>query len=104
MAAQLVRVAGKALQAKKVSMGNDPARRFTFLNVAVQTDVASIIEVRFTDDWEHETPRAGDLLDVDVAVGGYQSRSGLEINFTAVQPHTEDFFDSLRLQHLEAAA
>lgn len=104
MAAQLVRVAGKALQAKKVSMGNDPARRFTFLNVAIQTDVASIIEVRFTDDWEHLQPRPGDLLDLDVAVGGYQSRTGLEINFTAVQPHTEDYLESLKLEQLEAAA
>lgn len=94
MPAQLVRVAGKVLQTKKESLGNGD-RKFNFQNVSIQTDVASIVDVRFTEDWEFEAPRAGDLLDLDVAVGGYAARSGLEINFTAVQPHSDDFVLSL---------
>lgn len=101
MAAQLVRVAGKVLLTKKQSFGTGD-RKFVFLEASIQTDVASILEVRFTDDWEGETPRAGDLLDIDVEVGGFAGRNGLSINFTASTPHSDDFLLSLTESQLAA--
>lgn len=103
MAAQLVHVAGKVLQTKKQSFGTGD-RVFKFLEASVQTDVASILEVRFTDDWEGEVPRVGDLLDLDVEVGAFAGRGGVSVNYTAVQPHTEDFILSLKDSYLSAVS
>lgn len=103
MAAQLVRVSGKVLLTKKQSFGTGD-RKFSFLEASVQTDVASILEVRFTDDWDGESPRAGDLVDIDVEIGGFSGRNGLSINLTAVQPHSDDFFLSLSETSLQAVS
>ena len=88
------RIAGKVLLVQRQKFGQGD-RQFSFLEAKVQTDVAEIDIVRFTDDWEYETPRAGDIIDVTVEIGGFSGRNGLSINATAVRPHSDDFLLSL---------
>lgn len=76
------RLTGKVVHTEKKSFGAGE-RAFKFTEVHVQTSVASITPVRFTDRWEYDTPRAGDILDLEVVVTGFSGRNGLDLSATA---------------------
>lgn len=97
------RMQGKVLLVQRQKFGQGD-RQFTFLEAKVQTDVADIDAIRFTDDWPHETPRAGDVIDVQVEIGGFSGRNGLSLNATAVQPHSDDFILSLHDERPKVSA
>lgn len=85
------RISGKVVHTERQKFGAGE-RAFQFLEVHIQTSVASITPVRFTDRWEGDTPRAGDVLDLEVTVSGYSGRNGLDLSATAVRPFDESYF------------
>lgn len=93
------RLTGKVLlvEAKQFGAGD---RQFRFKLAHIQTGIASIEEVRFTEDYEHDYPRANDVLDLEVEIGAYAGRSGVSITAQAVKPFDESF----TLTQLHAAA
>lgn len=91
------RITGKVVHTEKQSFGAGE-RAFKFLEVHIQTSVASITSVRFTDRWEYDTPRAGDIVDLEVAVSGFSGRNGLDLSATAVR-----YFDESYVLELAAA-
>lgn len=85
------RITGKVVHTEKQEFGSGE-RAFRFLEVHVQTGPATIVPVRFTDRWPgSETPRAGDLLDLEVTVSGYTGRSGLDLSATANRVFDESY-------------
>lgn len=84
------RITGKVLLVENKKFGSGE-REFRFKLAHVQTGVASIEELRFTENYEHDYPRVGDLLDVEVEVSGYSGRNGLSLSLTAVQPFDESY-------------
>lgn len=76
------RITGKVVHTEKKSFGAGE-RAFKFTEVHIQTSVASIVPVRFTDRWEYDAPRPGDVLDLEVVVSGFSGRSGLDLSATA---------------------
>lgn len=99
MASELkARICGKVVHTEKQSFGTGE-RAFKFLEVHVQTSIASITPVRFTDRWEYDTPRPGDVLDLEVAISGYAGRNGLDLSATATR-----YFDEAFLLDLQTAA
>lgn len=101
MAAELKsRITGKVVHTEKQTFGAGE-RAFKFLEVHVQTSVASITPVRFTDRWEYDTPRAGDIVDLEVSVSGYSGRNGLDLSATASRYFDETYV--LAQQELSAA-
>jgi hypothetical protein len=84
------RITGKVLVTTKESFGSGE-KAFRFTEARIQTGVASIEPVRFTDRWEFETPRAGDLLDLEVTISGFGGRNGVQVNATAVKPFDESY-------------
>jgi hypothetical protein len=92
------RITGKVVHTEKQKFGSGE-RAFQFLEVHIQTSVASITPVRFTDRWEWDTPRAGDLLDLEVVVSGYTGRNGLDLSATASR-----YFDESYVLEQHAAA
>lgn len=94
MADVTARITGKVLVSTKESFGSGE-RTFKFTEARIQTGVASIEAVRFTDRWEFETPRAGDLLDLEVLISGFGGRNGVQVNATAVKPFDESFLIDL---------
>lgn len=105
MAALNARLTGKVLLTKKEKFGSGD-REFKFTSAKIQTGIATIEEVRFTDQWTeaHDLPRAGDLLDIEVEVGGFSGRSGLQLNLTAVGPYDESFVLGLHISSDSVAA
>lgn len=91
MANLKTRISGKVVHTEKQSFGAGE-RAFKFLEVAVQTSPASIVPVRVTDRWEYETPRVGDVLDLEVEVSGFSGRNGVDISLTASKPFDESFY------------
>jgi hypothetical protein len=85
------RISGKVVHTERKSFGAGE-RAFKFLAVHVQTSVTAITEVRFTDRWELDTPRAGDPIDVEVQISGFSGRNGLDLSATAVRPYDESFY------------
>lgn len=87
------RLTGKVLLVEPKQFGTGD-RIFKFKLAHVQTGVASIEEVRFTDDYfeaGHDLPRANDIVDLEVEVGAYAGRSGVSITAQAVKPFDEAF-------------
>ena len=84
------RMQGKVLVTKKESFGQGD-RKFVFTEAKVQTGVATIVAVRFTDQWsdQFEIPRAGDWVDLDVVVSGFSGRNSLTLSATAEAPHDD---------------
>lgn len=76
------RITGKVVHTEKKSFGAGE-RAFKFTEVHVQTGVATITAVRFTDRWEYDMPRPGDVLDLDVVISGFSGRNGLDLSATA---------------------
>lgn len=85
------RISGKVVHTEKQSFGAGE-RAFKFLEIHVQTSVASIVPVRITDRWEYETPRVDDVLDLEVEVSGFAGRGGVDVSFTATKPFDEAFY------------
>jgi hypothetical protein len=92
------RITGKVVHTEKQEFGSGE-RAFRFLEVHVQTGPATIVPVRFTDRWPSDTPRSGDLLDLEVTVSGYTGRNGLDLSATANR-----FFDESYVLELQTAA
>jgi hypothetical protein len=92
------RLTGKVLLVEAKSFGSGD-RQFRFKLAHVQTGVASIEEVRFTEDYEHDYPRANDFVDLEVEIGAYAGRSGVSITAQAVKP----FDEAYTLTQLQAA-
>lgn len=84
------RITGKVVHTEKVSFGQGD-RAFKFLEVSVQTSPKSIVPVRFTDRWEYDTPRVGDVLDLSVLISGYTGRNGLDLSAQATGYFDESF-------------
>jgi hypothetical protein len=84
------RVTGKVVHTEKVSFGAGE-RAFKFLEVSVQTSPKTIVAVRVTDRWEYETPRVGDVVDLEVHVTGYSGRNGLDLSATATGYYDESW-------------
>jgi len=84
------RLTGKVLLTEDKSFGMGE-RKFAFKLAHIQTGVATIEEVRFTDSWEGMLPRAGEFLDVAVEIGAFAGRSGVTLSATAVAPFDESF-------------
>lgn len=87
-------MSGKVLLTEKRKFGSGE-REFRFTEASIQTGVASIEKVRFTDQYEHDVPRAGDVIDVAVTIGAYAGRSGVDITAQALHPFDEAFVLSL---------
>lgn len=84
---------GKVLLVEPKQFGSGD-RLFKFREASVQTGVASIEQVRFTDSWAesgHDAPRAGDFLDVEIEIGAFAGRSGVTISATATRPFDESY-------------
>lgn len=91
MASELkTRITGKVVHTEKREFGSGD-RAFKFTEVTVQTSVKSLAEVRFTDRWPYDMPRAGDLLDLDVTVSGFAGRNGLDLSATAIGYFDESY-------------
>jgi hypothetical protein len=85
------RVTGKVLQMVPQKFGSGD-REFRFLEASIQTGIASIDIVRFTDSYpQGETPRINDVVDLEVELGAYAGRSGTVVNATAVKPFDESY-------------
>lgn len=82
-----LRCSGTVLLIEDRSIGSDPARQFRFKEMRVQTGVASIESVRVTDSYAGEPFRVGDVVDLEVKIGAYAGRSGVEVNAEAVRPY-----------------
>jgi hypothetical protein len=95
------RITGKVLLTEKKQFGSGD-RTFKFTEARIQTGLASIESVRYTDSWEFETPRAGDPVDIEVNVSGFGGRNGVQINAEAVRPFDESFVISLISEHQAA--
>lgn len=94
MAAELkTRITGKVVHTEKQSFGAGE-RAFKFTEVHIQTSVASITPVRFTDRWEYDMPRPGDVLDLAVVVSGFSGRNGLDLSATASSYFDEQYINS----------
>lgn len=91
MASLKTRISGKVVATEKQQFGAGE-RAFKFLEVHVQTGVASIVPIRLTDRWEYETPRALDVIDYEVEVSGFSGRNGVDISLTATKPYDESFY------------
>lgn len=91
MPAPRARVTGIIRVTEKKSLGKEG--QFKFTEARIQTGVATIETVRFGDTWleAHDAPRAGDVLDIEVEVGGFGGRNGVEINLSAVAPFDEAY-------------
>lgn len=91
------RATGKVLLVEQKQFGTGD-RIFRFKLAHVQTGVASIEEIRFTDDYfeaGHDVPRAGDIVDLEIEISVYTSRAGSSITSSAVRPFDESFVLSL---------
>lgn len=88
----ILRVTGKVLLTEKKQFGAAD-RVFKFTEAKVQTGIASIESVRFTDSWldAHDVPRAGELIDLAVEISGFGGRNGVQLSATAVEPFNEEF-------------
>ena len=84
------RITGKVVHTEKLSFGSGD-RAFKFLEVSVQTSPKSIVPVRVTDRWEYETPRVGDVVDLEVTVSGFSGRNGLDLSATATGYYDESW-------------
>lgn len=88
------RISGKVVHTERQAFGSGE-KAFKFLEVHVQTSVASITPVRFTDRWLEnggDTPRPGDALDIEVQISGFSGRSGLDLSATAVRAYDESYY------------
>lgn len=101
MASELkTRITGKVVHTEKKNFGAGE-RAFSFLEVHIQSSVLSIVPVRFTDRWEWDQPRPGDLLDLEVSISARPFRGSVELSATAFRYFDETFV--LELQTANAA-
>jgi hypothetical protein len=84
------RMTGKVLLTENKKFGSGD-REFRFKLAHVQTGVATIEEIRFTDSYELDVPRAGDVVDLEVEIGAFAGRSGVSITAQASKPFDESF-------------
>jgi hypothetical protein len=91
MASLKTRISGKVQHTEKQQFGAGE-RAFKFLEIFIQTSPASIVPVRITDRWEYETPRVGDVLDLEVEISGFSGRNGVDISLTATKPFDEAYY------------
>lgn len=94
MAKIAARLTGKVLVTEKRAFGSGD-RQFRFTEARIQTGVASIETVRFTEDWQYDSPRVGDVLDLEVEISGFGGRNGVEVNLSARGYYDETFALSL---------
>lgn len=85
------RITGKCVESTPQKFGSGE-KEFRFLEIAIQTGVASIELIRVTDSYPRElTPRVGEVVDLEVSLAAYTGRNGTQLNATAVKPFDEDY-------------